>query len=133
MPAFLSWKYTDDSAKNTALRTSTPTPVPGTAKIANPATCSDFVLGTASDLTQVLYGVKGGKISNAAPGVLFYYTHVTAPVASFTILIDQANNNGAFPLFATHNAQVNFYNGADCSNATVLGDLSCGRRLVGLG
>jgi hypothetical protein len=91
-----------------------------TAKIAPTATtCADFVGNTAGDLEQILYGVKSGKINNVAPGVLFYYTQVTAPSASFKIDINQTNDNAAFPLFAVQ--QVVIYT-ADCKryqNATV--------------
>jgi hypothetical protein len=68
---------------------------------------------------MILYGVKGTKINNVSPGVLFYYTHVTAPAPSFTIDIKQTNTNVAVPLFTVQKGQVNLYNGTDCSNASV--------------
>ena len=82
-------------------------------------TCQDFVSGTASDLTQVFYGVKSGTINNTAPGVFFYYTKVTAPGPAFTINIAQTNNNGAVPFFGVQqNNQVILYN-ADCSTSNL--------------
>jgi hypothetical protein len=94
--------------------------VPGEGKIAPTATtCNDFRLGTAGDLTTIFYGVKNGKIGNVSPGVLFYYSHATATGSSFTIDIVQTNNNAAFNLFGVHKGQVNLYNAADCSAASV--------------
>jgi hypothetical protein len=56
-------------------------------------TCSDFVSNNPSDeLTSAQYGVKGGKVSNVAPGVAFYYISITAPSASFQINVTQTND-----------------------------------------
>ncbi len=99
--------------------------MPERAKIAPTATtCSDFRLGTASDLTQILYGVKNGKINNVAPGVLFYYTHITVPAilgagGSFTTDVAQTNTDSDVPFFGVHNSGVDLFNGTDCSTATV--------------
>jgi len=63
-------------------------------------------------------------IKNTAPGVIFYYSRVTAPSSSFTITIQQTNNssNGT-PFFDIQQGnQVTLYN-ADCSNSS-LGTLS---------
>jgi hypothetical protein len=88
-------------------------------KIAPTATtCQDFTGGTSGDLTQILYGVKGNKINNVAPGVLFYYSRVTAPASSFTIQIVQTKNNATFPFFGVQQDQVRLYN-ADCSNSSL--------------
>src|SRR5262245_5661816 len=88
-------------------------------KIAPTATtCQDFTGGTAGDLTQILYGVKNQKINNVAPGVLFYYSTVTAPASSFKIQIVQAKNNATVPFFGIQQGQVRLYN-ADCSNSSL--------------
>ncbi len=79
-------------------------------------TCQMFVSGTSADLNELLYGVKGTKINNVAPGVLFYYTRFTAQSASFTVTIEQTKN-GATPYFGVQqNNQVSLYN-ADCSTS----------------
>jgi Dictyostelium (slime mold) repeat len=36
-------------------------------------TCSDYTSGTAADLTQLLYGTRGGVINSVSPGVMFLY------------------------------------------------------------
>ena len=59
-------------------------------------TCSDFANGVAADLTELAYNVKGSQINNVAPGVLFYYSKVTAPASSFTIQVVQTNDK-SFP------------------------------------
>src|SRR5262249_7306793 len=88
-------------------------------KIAPTATtCQDFTGGTAGDLTQVLYGVKNGKINNVAPGVLFYYSSVTAPASDFMIEIVQTITPPILPPFGIQQGQVRLYN-ADCSNSSL--------------
>ena len=81
-------------------------------------TCTDFLNGTAGDLDEILYGVKNKKINNVAPGVLFYYTHITAPAANFTIFIDQSNSDSDVPLFTVHNGQVSFFN-PNCTSSSL--------------
>jgi hypothetical protein len=77
-------------------------------------TCQDFASGTAADLTQVFYSIKGRTINNTAPGVFFYYTKVTAPGSSFTINIHQVNDQ-SFTSFEVQNIeQVRLYH-IDCS------------------
>ncbi len=78
-------------------------------------TCSDFTGGTAGNLTQVCYGIKGSKINNAAPGVFFYYTKVTATSPSFTINVVQTNNNASFPLFGVQQGNQVFLYDAFCN------------------
>jgi hypothetical protein len=71
--------------------------VRGTGQIApTQTTCADFATGTAADLNELFYGLKGNAINNVAPGVLFYYSKVTAPSASFSIQVLQSNSKG-FP------------------------------------
>src|SRR5262245_22291400 len=88
-------------------------------KIAPTATtCQNFTGGTAGDLTQLLYGVKSNKINSVSPGVLFYYSRVTAPASSFTIQVVQTKNNATFPFLGIQQGQVKLYN-ADCSNSSL--------------
>jgi hypothetical protein len=71
--------------------------VPVSAKLTpTQTTCSDFANGTAADLTDLFYNVQRGKINSIAPGVLFYYSKVTAPGTSFAIRVVQSNTK-AFP------------------------------------
>jgi hypothetical protein len=81
-------------------------------------TCEQFVSGTAGDLTQVLYGVKAGKINNVAPGVFFYYTKVTATGSDpFSVEIRQVNDHPGFANFMVQNlSNIRLYN-ADCTTA----------------
>lgn len=55
--------------------------------------CSDFNTGTANKLASVCITTKtsGGKttVSNATPGVFFYYTNIVAPAASFSVYVSQ--------------------------------------------
>jgi hypothetical protein len=78
-------------------------------------TCATFVAGVASEDT-IFYGVKNGVINNVSPGVLFYYTSVTAPsTGSLTFTITQTNDQPGFPLFGIQSVSV--FN-ADCSSRT---------------
>jgi hypothetical protein len=86
-------------------------------------TCQDYVNGTAGDLTQVFYGVKSGKINNVAPGVLFYYTRVTATGSSFTIDVlqnhDANGNHSSIPAFGVQQVVVYTANCTTYSNRTI--------------
>jgi hypothetical protein len=78
-------------------------------------TCSAFAFGNPTPEPGLFAGVKAGKINNVAPGVVFYYTEVIAPAASFTIGITQTNNKLPFPaLLIQQGNQVSLYN-PDCS------------------
>ncbi len=50
--------------------------------------------GTAGNLTALQYGVKSNKINNVAPGVMFYYSKITAPSSTFQINVTQSNPAG---------------------------------------
>ncbi len=96
---------------------------PSCGKIApTQTTCSDFINGTAGDITGLCFGLKSGKINNVAPGVFFYFTKVTSQVSgSFTVNITQT----ATPAFAffgvVQGNQVTVYDGAcnTYANATL--------------
>ena len=92
-----------DDATVTVVAAPAPPPPPASGGQVAPTatTCADFTAGTSADLTEVLYGVKSGKVNNVAPGVFFYYSKVTAPSSSFTVDIAQGETHGAFStLFA---------------------------------
>jgi uncharacterized repeat protein (TIGR01451 family) len=89
-------------------------------------TCQDFASGTAADLNEILYGVKGGKINNVAPGVLFYYTTFTAPsTGSFVVQIVQTKNNSNMPFMGVQQSQVTLYN-SGCGVISRSGSVSSG-------
>jgi hypothetical protein len=44
-------------------------------------TCAQFAAGTAPVEDTIFYGLQNGVINNVSPGVLFYYTSVTAPAS----------------------------------------------------
>jgi uncharacterized repeat protein (TIGR01451 family) len=62
--------------------------------------------GTA--ISELLYGVKSGKINNVAPGVFFYYGEATN-----TVTVTQSVDNGG-TLFTTHQSQILVYD-LDCN------------------
>ena len=82
-------------------------------------TCQMFANGTAGNLTTLQYGVKGNAINNVAPGVMFYYSKITAPAASFPIQVTQSNNKSWKPMGIQDLGQVIVWD-ANCvkSNAT---------------
>jgi hypothetical protein len=81
-------------------------------------TCQDFTGGTADDLTQILYGVKGTKINNVAPGVLFYYTRVNDVSTGDFIEVIQEKDSLLFPFLGVHQSQVVVYN-LDCTKSSI--------------
>jgi hypothetical protein len=72
-------------------------------------TCEQFSAGTAADLTQVLYTVKGQKINSVAPGVFFYYSAVTVDPGTHTISVSQTTSPN-FTLFGVQQDQAVLYN-----------------------
>ena len=93
--------------------------------------------GTAGNLTEILYGVKGQRISNVAPGVLFYYSLVTVSGSgtNHSISVSQTTSPN-FTLFGIQQDQAVLYN-ANCvkltNNATGTFDgLSAGTYVVGI-
>jgi hypothetical protein len=62
------------------------------------------------------YGVKGGKINNVSPGVIFYYNTITAPSASFTLDVVETNTKSWAPMLVQQNNQAYLYK-SDCSKA----------------
>ncbi len=63
-------------------------------------TCSDYVNGTASRLPGVCYTVSGHSVSNAVPGVFFYFSKVVAPSANFCVDVVQVKSCPTFNYFA---------------------------------
>jgi uncharacterized repeat protein (TIGR01451 family) len=95
--------------------------IAATGKIAPTATtCQDFKNGTAGNLTEILYTLKGQKINSVAPGVLFYYSLVTVPAGTHTISVAQTTSP-SFTLFGIQQDQAVLWS-SNCtkvqSNAT---------------
>ena len=70
-------------------------------------TCCNFVTGTATGLYNVCttvagLGTTGGTVTNAIPGVMFYYSGIVAPAANFTIDVKQTNDGDLSRLFEIH-------------------------------
>ena len=80
--------------------------------------CQDFLSG-APDLNSLGYGVKSGKINSISPGVLFYYSKVTAPGASFTITVPQTNTLG-WKIMGIQPGQALLYD-ASCNKLNITG------------
>jgi hypothetical protein len=106
----------DDGNSDTATDDATVTILSPTGRIAPTATtCQDFVGGTAGDLTEILYGLKGNTINNVAPGVLFYYSLVTVPAGTHTIDVQQSTT---FIPFAIQQDQAVLYSYPGCVKLT---------------
>ena len=79
-------------------------------------TCLDYTSGTAADLNELLYGLKGGVINNISPGVLFLYDTIHL-ASTGTIFVDQTD--GSWTQFlSVHSGQVILYS-LSCSKLNV--------------
>jgi hypothetical protein len=86
-----------------------------TAKIAPTATtCQAFRDGTAADLNELLYTLKGQNINAVSPGVLFYYSTVTVSTGD-DITVNQTVV-GSTPLLSVQQDQAILWN-LDCTKA----------------
>ena len=61
-------------------------------------TCCNYLTGT-TELQNVCYTPSDGTVSNAIPGVFFYYTEIMAPSANFTIDVVQTKDCNDFKYF----------------------------------
>jgi hypothetical protein len=61
------------------------------------ATCGQFLAGTAADVNSVTYTVRNGKVYTVSPTGVSYYSKITAPAASFTVVVQQAAPTGWTP------------------------------------
>jgi hypothetical protein len=113
--------------------------IPSTGRITPTATtCQDFVNGTAADLNEILYTVKGQTINSVAPGVLFYYSQVTLSggTTTQTISVTQTTSPN-FTLFGIQQSQAVLYSYPGCvkltnNNTGSFGGLSDGTYVVGI-
>src|SRR5206468_1063295 len=82
-----SWDATDACGNHSLTRSqSITTPVCTGHLFPTATTCCSFKNGSAQAFTQVCFTVKGNgphNVTNATPGVFFYYAKIIAPSASF--------------------------------------------------
>src|SRR5688572_4094301 len=78
-------------------------------------TCSDFRDGTAADLEELLYGLKGGAINSVSPGVLFLYDGVSVTTNNSTITVTQSDGPWEPQFLGVHQGQIVLYNALSCS------------------
>lgn len=89
-------------------------------------TCDNYMSGDPSYLLdKVSVAVTNGKISNATPGVFFYYATIYAPSASFTIDVDQFSGSG-LNFAVQQNDQIKLYT-ANCQTVISSGTLVGGK------
>jgi hypothetical protein len=83
-------------------------------------TCQQFAAGTAPDEPPGSYTVKGLNVNSVAPGVIFYYSHVTVG-AGGVITVSQTNSGncgtGWKPMPPQNIQQANVYT-PTCGNIT---------------
>ncbi len=91
-----------------------PPPPTGNHIFPTSTSCATFKSG-AQPLTQLCYAAKSGKVTNATPGVFFYFSYITAPSPSFTIDIVQ-NNACGFNNFAIQQGTQIYLYDMNCSN-----------------
>jgi len=65
--------------------------------------CCHYISGTATDLLSVCTTTKETLVTNAIPGVFFYYSYIVAPSANFTIEVKQTNDGDLNKLFKVQN------------------------------
>ncbi|HEX7902712.1 MAG TPA: hypothetical protein VF487_02455 [Chitinophagaceae bacterium] len=68
-------------------------------------TCCNYITGTSFQLLTACYtpsAASNGSVSNAIPGVFFYYSKVVAPAANFTLDVTQFNDGKLDKLFQVH-------------------------------
>ncbi|HKY27065.1 MAG TPA: hypothetical protein VJM12_03880 [Pyrinomonadaceae bacterium] len=90
-----------------------PGPCGPETQIAPTATsCQDYVNGTAADLEELLYGLKGGVINSISPGVLFLYDTFHLDAACSTVTVIQTDGPWEPQFIGVHQSQVVLYNTA---------------------
>jgi hypothetical protein len=77
------------------------------------STCAQFKAGTATDVTEVLYGVTSGKTSGATPTHFTYYSDVVAPATTFSVKVLQSDNSTIFGALAPDSVNTFVYD-ANC-------------------
>ena len=93
-------------------------------------TCFDFVNGTAWPLPQVCYTPSRRYISNAVPGVFFYFSYVTAPSSNFCVDLVQTKNCSGFKLFRLQQGNQIYIYSNGCTKITQGRETSAGQARV---
>ncbi|MFV8328359.1 T9SS type A sorting domain-containing protein [Flavobacterium sp. ZS1P14] len=102
-----TWKAVDACGNESTPCSQTISVTPCAHIFPTQTTCCNFTTGTAPQLSQVCYTASSpsnGKVTNAIPGVFFYYSNVVAPAANFTINVTQSNDGDLNKLFSVQNA-----------------------------
>lgn len=84
-----------------------PPPPPGGNIVPTGTTCQQWRDGTASNLNEILYGLKDGVINNVAPGIGFYFVRWSGGPLTIT-----QSDNGSTPAFGVQSVQV--YTASNC-------------------
>ncbi|PWA04819.1 hypothetical protein DB891_17400, partial [Flavobacterium laiguense] len=87
-----TWKAVDACGNESATCSQTISVANCTHIFPTQTTCCNYTTGTATGLYNVCTTVSGNTVTNAIPGVFFYYSNVTAPGASFTIDVKQTRD-----------------------------------------
>jgi hypothetical protein len=97
-------------------------------------TCCSYRNGSAQAFTKVCYTTKGTKVSNAAPGVFFYYAKIIAPSTSFSVDVLQAKGCSELRLFLIQEDQIILWdvNCNKASNATITPQSSDGKATISI-
>ncbi|KIA86136.1 hypothetical protein OA85_00125 [Flavobacterium sp. AED] len=101
-----TWKAVDACGNESTPCSQTISVTPCAHIFPTQTTCCNFSTGTATQLSQVCYTASSpsnGKVTNAIPGVFFYYSNVVAPAANFTINVTQSNDGDLNKLFSVQN------------------------------
>jgi hypothetical protein len=120
-----TWKATDDCG-NTATCSQTITTKLCPHTFPTQTTCCNFQTKTATQLLNICYTASGGVVTNAIPGVFFYYTTLVAPASSFTVNVDQTDNNAGFKTFIPQNSQNIRLFSSNCTTKTITASISGG-------
>jgi hypothetical protein len=106
-----------DGSSVTVTTNNTLTPIQTGNIFETGTTCNQFNSGIATELTQVLYGVKNGKINNVAPGVFFWYGKYTAGDLATGVTITQTVSPTGQTKFQVQKSQVIIYD-ANCNKVS---------------
>jgi hypothetical protein len=83
-------------------------------------TCSNYNNNRGELVGQMCYSSNAGMVKNVTPGMIYYYTKVVAPSASFCIDVLQSNSLSSFKLMNIHQ-----------TNQITLTNISCYRVATG--
>ncbi|MFV5691198.1 T9SS type A sorting domain-containing protein [Flavobacterium sp. LT1R49] len=118
-----TWKAVDACGNESTSCSQTISVTPCAHIFPTQTTCCNFTTGTAIGLNNVCTTVSNKTVTNAVPGVFFYYSNVTAPAANFTIVVKQTNDGDLNKLFSIQNSnQVRLFT-SSCESVTFTGSI----------